>query len=83
MVTFDSELALKQFKRRKTVNAEKQQVDNSSLYAGSPMHYYCRFCGDETETLPENHVTAPKTSCDPCKVLRDHGLIDAKGDVAA
>ncbi len=75
MTTFDSDLALKQFNKRKKENSKKEQINNSSLRAGSPMYYYCRFCGGHTETLPENHFGAGKTVCDPCKVLRDHGLI--------
>lgn len=71
---FDSKLALEQFEKRKKEN-EGKQVDNSSLRAGSPMYYYCKFCGDHTETLPETHFSRPKTVCDPCKILRDHGLI--------
>jgi hypothetical protein len=77
---FDTKIALEQFKKRKVAN-EGKQIDNSRLHAGSPMVYYCRFCGEHTETLPESHLKAPKTTCDPCKILRDHGLIDAKGNV--
>jgi hypothetical protein len=77
---FDSKIALGQFKKRKAANKGKQ-IDNSRLYAGSPMHYYCHFCGEPTETLPEGHMKAPKTTCDPCKLLRDHGLIDAQGEI--
>ena len=74
MSTFDPEIALEQFAKRKAENAGKQ-VDNSSLYAGSPMYYYCKFCGVQTDVLPESHFCAPKRICDPCKVLNDHGLI--------
>ncbi len=72
----DFEVALRTFKERKASNTGKQ-IDNSSLHAGSPMHYYCKFCGAPTETLPESHWGKPKTVCDPCKVLNDHGLIPA------
>lgn len=71
---FDTKLALEKYKERKLANKGKQ-IDNSSLYAGSPMHYYCRHCGAHTETLPECHIGRPKTVCDPCQILRDHGLI--------
>lgn len=71
---FDSKLAMEQFEKRKAENAGKQ-IDNSRLYAGSPMHYYCRFCGCHTETLPESHWSRPSTVCDPCQILHDHGLV--------
>jgi hypothetical protein len=76
MVTFkfDSELAMQQYRLRKDVNQGKQ-VDNSSLPAGAPMYYYCKFCGAHTETLPECHMQAPKVVCDPCEALHVHGLI--------
>jgi hypothetical protein len=73
-MAFDSELAMNTYKERKAAN-EGKQVDNSSLPAGSPMYYYCRFCGAHTETLSEGHWGRPQTVCDPCKILRDHGLI--------
>jgi len=72
--SFNVEVALEQFRKRKVDNQGKQ-IDNSSLRAGSSMHYYCKFCGEHTETLPESHFGAPKVICDPCKVLNDHGLI--------
>jgi hypothetical protein len=68
------EVALDQFAERYRENQGKQ-VDNSSMPAGSPMVYYCRHCGVHTETLPESHWGRPKTVCNPCKVLDDHGLI--------
>jgi hypothetical protein len=71
---FDFELAMRMYEKRKAENKGKQ-IDNSRLHAGSPMYYYCRFCGAHTETLPEGHWGAPRVVCDPCKVLRDHGLI--------
>lgn len=79
MSTFDPEIAVRQFEKRKAENAEKPKIDNASLPAGSPMYYYCKFCGDHTETLPETHIRAPKVICDPCKVLNDHGLIPRAG----
>lgn len=71
---FDKEIALEQFAKRKLANKGKQ-IDNSSLRAGSSMYYYCKFCGEQTDVLPESHWGTPKTVCDPCKVLNDHGLI--------
>lgn len=74
---FDYKLALKQYHERKAANRGKQ-INNSSLYAGSPMYYYCKFCGVLTETLPESHLSRPKTICDPCKILHEHGLLPEK-----
>lgn len=72
---FDSKLALEQFEKRKAAASEAPRMSNATLPAGSPMFYYCRFCGEHTETLPELHLSAPRTTCEPCQVLRDHGLI--------
>lgn len=71
---FDSKLAMEQYEKRKAANQGKQ-IDNSRFYAGSPMYYYCKFCGAHTETLPEGHFGRAKVVCDPCKILHDHGLI--------
>lgn len=71
---FDFEVAMKTFHARKAAN-EGKQIDNGSLYAGSAMHYYCKFCGAHTQTVPESHWGSIKTVCDPCKILHEHGLI--------
>lgn len=73
-VKIDFDVALEQYKKRKEENKGKQ-IDNGSLYAGSPMYYYCHFCGVHTETLPESHTCAPKIICEPCDILHKHGLI--------
>jgi len=78
---FNAAIAVRQYVKRKAHNAEKKMIDNASLHAGSPMYYYCDFCCDDTQTLPESHTCAPKTVCDPCKMLRDHGIIDNRGSV--
>lgn len=74
-MSFDTEVAIGTFVERYMATEGKRQVDNSSFPAGSPMIYYCRHCREHTETLPESHLKRPKTVCDPCKVLVDHGLI--------
>ncbi len=79
MSIFDPKIALEQFEKRKAENAKKEQIDNLKLRAGSPMYYYCKFCGEHTQTLPETHICAPKVICDPCQVLNDHGLIPRTG----
>ncbi len=70
----DLDVAMKQFKKRKA-QWKGKQVDNASLYAGSPMYYYCKHCGCQTCVLPECHWDAPKTVCDACDVLAAHGLV--------
>jgi hypothetical protein len=71
---FDTDLALGQFARRRAKFVD-QKINNASLPAGSPMHYYCRFCCAPTETLPEIHLKAPETACIPCLILHEMGLI--------
>ncbi len=71
---FDADLAMQQYRKRKADNQGKE-INNSSLPAGSPMYYYCKYCGAHTETLPECHMRAPKVVCDPCAPLRLHGLV--------
>jgi hypothetical protein len=74
-IQFDKDLAISTFVERKTKNAGKQ-IDNSTLYAGSPMYYYCRHCECHTQTLSESHSGRPITVCTPCEALDVHGLID-------
>lgn len=50
-----------------------ERIDNASLYAGSPMYYYCKLCGWLAETLPEEHNQIPKQLCAKCQQLRDKG----------
>jgi hypothetical protein len=66
---------VEQYWQRKAASSRLPRVRNEDLYAGSPMHYYCRHCGVPTETLPETHREAPKTVCDGCKFLCDHALM--------
>lgn len=67
---------LKQFRHRKKKSSRKgYTIDDSLLYAGSPMHYYCRHCGIHTETLPENHMSLPNTVCNGCTKLEELALI--------
>jgi hypothetical protein len=73
-IAFDHELALTNFHRRKEENKGKQ-IDNSSQPAGSPIRYYCRYCGAHTQTLPECHNDRIKTVCDACEPLVLHGCI--------
>lgn len=74
--TFDANVAMDQYNKRKAENAAKKKIDNASLYAGSPMYYYCRGCGEHTQTLSEgDYYTKIAKYCNPCQILNDHGLI--------
>lgn len=48
-----------------------KQMDNSSLYAGSPMYFYCKNCGHESDRKPESYTSSPRRYCAPCKELKD------------
>ena len=74
--TIDLDVAKEEFKRRYQENSG-QQIDNSSLYAGSPMYYYCHGCCILVDTKPESWVhNPPPKHCDACKILDEHGMID-------
>ena len=45
------------------------QVDNSSLHAGSPMFFYCKVCEHESDRLPESYTRRPVQHCNPCQEL--------------
>lgn len=51
-------------------------IDNASLWAGSPMTYYCKSCGHVSEVLPEAHRTTPKSLCGECLALRECGWLE-------
>ena len=72
---FDPEVALKEFEERKVANAKKPRIDNSSLYAGSPMYYYCRACGGLSDVLAESDFSSPKRYCKDCQKLIDQGIL--------
>lgn len=59
-VVIDLNVALKQFEKRKKENSKVKKIDNSSLPAGSPMYFYCSFCGCLTDVLPESFTCEPK-----------------------
>lgn len=66
---------VEQFWARKSVADKQPRVDNSRLYAGSPMFYYCKSCGTLVAVLPETHVERPPQLCHGCRFLRDHALM--------
>jgi hypothetical protein len=66
--------ALDQLAQRRATNAEKPEIDNSSLPAGAPMYYRCKTCG-ETIVVPENWLTKPNL-CRECSALKELGWLD-------
>jgi hypothetical protein len=66
---------LDELERRREFNAGKQ-VDNSRLYAGSPMYYYCETCGAHVATKPEGwYLDPPPKHCANCKDDIKDGII--------
>ena len=56
---------------------QPKQIDNGSLYAGSPMYFYCISCGHLADTLPENYfLSTPNKLCDECQALKDMGWLE-------
>jgi hypothetical protein len=68
------EEALAEYRERK-VNPPKQ-INNASLYAGSPMYFYCGMCGHESDVLPESYTCAPKHLCSKCQTMKNMGWFD-------
>jgi hypothetical protein len=68
MTTRDEALA--SLEARKAQAKILGKVNNASLYAGSPMYFYCRVCGLETDVLPESYTEEPCTLCTPCEELK-------------
>lgn len=70
--------ALKLLEKRKVRAKKEGRVNNSELYAGSPMYFYCRHCGLETDVLPEEYEPcpgSPRKVCSPCEELEEKGWI--------
>lgn len=52
-------------------------LDNALLPAGSPMIYYCRYCGWASDILPESWFLAiPRQVCSECEAMLDRGWLD-------
>lgn len=47
-----------------------EPIDNSRLYAGSPMYFYCKLCGHQSDVMPESYSGTPAKYCGPCKELK-------------
>ena len=67
----EKEKAVKAFFERKEENSKKKRINNTSLYAGSAMFYYCRYCGAEDikDECFDPRTNPIKNPCDACKEL--------------
>ena len=69
--------ALEQLAERRKKAKEIGQIDNSKLYAGSPMYFYCVGCGLVSDELPENYfLSRPKKICKECQALKELGWLE-------
>lgn len=74
---FNRDVAVADFCKRKEENNKRERVNNSSLWAGAPMYYYCRYCG-AVDIKPENFdpcCNPVKDPCEKCKELLANGGI--------
>jgi hypothetical protein len=62
------QLQLDALAARRRHNATKFRKNNADLFAGSPMYYYCRCCGEEM-ILPETHACPAPQYCHACLKL--------------
>ena len=54
-----------------------KKIDNGSLYAGSPMYFYCKLCQAEI-VLPEDFICAVPQLCNDCNFIKDKGFVKVK-----
>lgn len=66
--------ALEALEKRRETNRDRERVDNSSLYTGSPMHFDCIGCGADI-VVPESYTTRPKL-CSECQALKGLGWLE-------
>lgn len=64
---------MQEFETRIKENEGKQK-NNSALMAGSPMYFYCKYCGIETDVLPETYTGKPIICCKECDKLIESGV---------
>ena len=66
--------ALEALEKRREENRDRENIDNASLYAGSPMHFDCLGCNADI-TVTESYITRPKF-CTECQALKDIGWLE-------
>lgn len=69
------EIALEGLRKRRAAAQTQKTINNSALYAGSPMYYFCIGCGLQNIVVPENWITKPEL-CTECKALKDCGWLE-------
>ena len=67
------EVALAALEKRRANKPE--HIDNASLYAGSPMYFYCISCGHQSDVLPESYTSIPNKLCTECRALKELGWL--------
>jgi hypothetical protein len=73
LTTQGRETAVEALKERRANRPD--QIDNSSLPAGSPMYFYCVACGHYADEKPECYTSTPKSLCEECQALKDLGWL--------
>jgi hypothetical protein len=72
--TFGKEHALRALAERRAKNRDRQPIDNSSLYAGSPMYFGCIAC-NAVIAVPESYITRPTLCCE-CEAMNELGWLE-------
>lgn len=71
----NKEEALQALEERR--NNPPKEIDNASLYAGSPMYYYCESCDHLADVLAESDFySKPKELCGFCRTLKKRGWLE-------
>ena len=77
------EAALKALAERR--QNKPKQIDNGRLRAGSPMYFYCRSCGHQSDCLDELYQPGPNTPkklCAECQFMQDKGWLPKASQLA-
>lgn len=70
------EEAFAELEERKKKAQGTVRVRNEDLYAGSPMYFYCKYCGLESDVLPESYTERPRKVCNPCQSMKNEGWLE-------
>lgn len=68
------EIALAKLAERRAENAKRERIDNSKLYAGSPVYLDCIACGDPI-AHPETYLFRTEL-CAQCSALHSLGWLN-------
>lgn len=53
-----------------------KKVNDATLPAGSPMHFYCISCGALADVKDELYTTTPARLCGECQAMQDLGWLE-------